>query len=83
MPPAPPTFSMMTCAPSVSDSLRPMMRPSTSVPPPAAKPTTMVTGRVGQVWAGGCAAAGTVRQMRAATKRASEEWRRHAGLHDR
>ena len=51
MPPAPPTFSMMTCWPSTSESFRPTMRPSTSVPPPAAKPTTMVTGRVGQLLA--------------------------------
>ncbi len=52
MPPAPPTFSITTCWPKVSDRRRPMMRPSTSVPPPAANGTTMVTGRFGQSSAG-------------------------------
>src|SRR5712691_2809518 len=51
IPPAPPTFSMTTCWPRTSDSRRPMMRPNTSVPPPAANGTTIVTGRVGQLWA--------------------------------
>jgi hypothetical protein len=54
MPPAPPTFSMITCWPRTSESRRPTMRPSTSVPPPAANGTTMVSGRLGQL----CATAG-------------------------
>src|SRR4029077_355864 len=37
--------------PSVSERRRPRMRPSTSVPPPGANGTTMVTGRAGQLWA--------------------------------
>src|SRR5512144_1265053 len=49
MPPAPPTFSMITCWPSTSDSRRPTIRPMTSVPPPAANGTTMVSGRAGQL----------------------------------
>ena len=44
MPPAPPTFSTITCWPSVSESLRATMRPSTSVPPPGANGTTMRHG---------------------------------------
>src|SRR5262249_47937312 len=50
MPPAPPTFSMITCWLRTSERRRPRMRPSTSVPPPAANGTTMVSGRAGQVW---------------------------------
>ena len=48
MPPAPPTFSMMTCWPSTSESRAPRMRATVSEALPAANGTTMVTGRVGQ-----------------------------------
>src|SRR5262249_16754484 len=47
--PAPPTFSMITCWARISESRRPTMRPSTSVPPPGANGTTMVSGRAGQL----------------------------------
>ena len=47
MPPAPPTFSITTCWPSISLIRAPTTRPSTSVGPPAANGITMVTGRVG------------------------------------
>ncbi len=61
MPPAPPTFSTMTCWLSTSDRRLAMTRPSTSVPPPAAKPTTMVTGRFGQFCAETVAIPATVK----------------------
>src|SRR3954470_1887184 len=60
MPPPPPTFSTITCWPSCSPRLVAMMRPTTSIGPPAAKGTTMVTGRAGQVCVGDvCASAGS------------------------
>src|SRR5215831_12870771 len=54
IPPAPATFSTITCWPRISDMRRAMMRPITSVPPPAPHGTTSVTVRVGQ----SCADAG-------------------------
>src|SRR6185295_2721547 len=48
MPPPPPTFSMITCCPSASDRPTARTRPAVSDELPAAKGTTMVTGRVGQ-----------------------------------
>src|SRR5438445_1641874 len=54
MPPAPPTFSMITGRPSTSESRGMRMRPSTSSAPPAANGITMVTGRDGH----SCATAG-------------------------
>src|SRR5712692_5604993 len=62
MPPAPPTFSTITCWPRVS--LRPdaRMRPIVSTGPPAANGTTMVSARrAGQ----SCARAGAVRTISA------------------
>src|SRR5690348_12474553 len=47
-PPAPPTFSITTCLPRVSDSRCASTRPLASTGPPAANGTTMVTGRAGQ-----------------------------------
>jgi hypothetical protein len=48
MPPPPPTFSMTTCCPSASEIPTAKTRPAVSDELPAAKGTTMVTGRVGQ-----------------------------------
>src|SRR6266568_6969384 len=48
MPPAPPTFSTITCWPKTSERRGARTRPRASAPPPAANGTTMVTGRVGQ-----------------------------------
>src|SRR5262245_7226613 len=45
--PAPGLFSTTNCWPSRSDSRWPTSRASTSVGPPAGKPTTSRTGRVG------------------------------------
>jgi hypothetical protein len=47
VPPAPATFSMMICWPSVRDMCSPTMRAVTSVGPPAAKGTIIVMGRSG------------------------------------
>ncbi len=47
MPPPPLMFSITTGWPSASPSAGASMRPSTSIGPPAANGTTMVTGRVG------------------------------------
>src|SRR4051812_38375619 len=72
LPPAPPRFSTMTGWPRRSDSAWAMMRAVTSVLPPAAKPTNILIGVVGQaVWA--CAAA-AVRAI--ANVNASENQRR-------
>src|SRR5262245_6175922 len=54
MPPAPPTFSMMICWPSVALIAGASTRATTSLGPPAANVTTRVNGRVGQ----SCAASG-------------------------
>src|SRR5262244_1707899 len=54
MPPAPPTFSMMTGLPSTSDRRGPTIRATTSSAPPGANGITMVIGFAGQ----SCAAAG-------------------------
>src|ERR1700722_13609473 len=54
MPPAPPTFSMMTRWPRISPRRAARMRPMMSTAPPATNGITMVTGRSGQF----CAAAG-------------------------
>src|SRR5262250_1143306 len=51
MPPAPPTFSMITCCPSASEIPTDRRRPAVSVELPAAKGTTMVGGRAGQLCA--------------------------------
>src|SRR5262245_33028280 len=56
MPPAPPTFSMMICWPSVSLMRAPRMRAMVSTGPPAAYGTTILIGRVGQL----CACAGAI-----------------------
>jgi hypothetical protein len=45
-----------------------MMRPRTSVPPPGANPTTMVTGRFGQLWA---ATGSTAAQTKAVATKAN------------
>src|SRR6266540_2540374 len=50
-PPAPARFSTTMLWPRYSASLLCMTRATVSVPPPGAKPTTMVTGRVGYVCA--------------------------------
>src|SRR5262245_3851127 len=63
MPPAPPMFSTTNCCPRISLTRCAMMRPSTSVVPPAAKGTTMVTGRDGQP----CEFAASVNAKRPAT----------------
>src|SRR5262249_29173969 len=49
MPPAPPTFSTITCCPITPEMAGPRMRPRTSMPLPAPNGITMVTGRAGQV----------------------------------
>src|SRR6516162_8155406 len=56
MPPAPVTFSTITCWPSSSDRRGASARAITSVAPPAPNGTTMVSGRDGQL----CAAAGAL-----------------------
>src|SRR5437762_11928241 len=63
MPPAPPTFSTITCWPKSSERRGVRIRAMTSDVPPAAAATTMVTGRVGQ----SCAAAGAAVTTTAAT----------------
>ena len=50
MPPAPPTFSMITGRRRISAMRAAMMRPTTSTPPAAENGMTMVIGRVGQSW---------------------------------
>jgi len=52
IPPAPLTFSTMTCWPRTSDSRAETMRAAVSLPLPAANGTTIVTG-----WFGHCPAA--------------------------
>src|SRR5512134_2211976 len=52
LPPAPDLLSVRTCWPTWSPSVFPMMRETVSVPPPGAKPTTVVIGRPGN---GACA----------------------------
>jgi hypothetical protein len=47
VPPAPTTFSTMSCCPSVRDMCSPRMRAMTSVVPPAANGTMTVIGRDG------------------------------------
>src|SRR5512147_1567595 len=47
VPPAPVTFSITICCPSVRDMCSATMRAMTSVGPPAAKGTIMVIGRSG------------------------------------
>src|SRR5262245_38817680 len=54
LPPAPALFSTTTACPMFSESFFAMMRAAVSVPPPGAKPTVSVTGRVGKL---ACAAA--------------------------
>src|SRR5512138_2492487 len=51
VPPAPARFSTTTCWPSCSESVFATMRAVVSVPPPGSKPTTVVIGFVGNVWA--------------------------------
>src|SRR5438552_11089197 len=63
MPPAPATLSTITCCPSNCDMRGEMMRATTSIGPPAANGTTMVTGRPGQ----SCAAAGDAAAAASAT----------------
>src|SRR5687767_4623019 len=48
LPPAPGRLSTVTGWPSASERRLAMMRDVVSVPPPGAKPTSMVIGRVGQ-----------------------------------
>src|ERR1043165_1849974 len=50
-PPAPARFSTTTCCPICSDSVLATMRAVVSVPPPGSKPTTVVRGFDGNVWA--------------------------------
>ena len=50
VPPAPATFSTTNCWPSALEKYSPVMRAITSVGPPAANGTMMVTGRVGYCW---------------------------------
>src|SRR5215211_6379597 len=50
LPPAPPTFSMMTGWPSNGRMRSAMMRATTSVDPPGGNGTTSVMVRAGQVW---------------------------------
>src|SRR5262249_2882012 len=57
MPPPPGILSTITCLPITSVRYCARMRPSMSTGPPAAKGTTMVTGRAGQSWACAPAAA--------------------------
>src|SRR5256885_14008154 len=47
-PPAPARFSTMMLCPMFSESFLTMMRAVMSAPPPGAKPTTMLTGRLGK-----------------------------------
>src|SRR5689334_7327912 len=54
---APPLFSMTTGWPHNSESFAPTARATTSVTPPAAAVTYMVTGLVGKVWASAAVAA--------------------------
>ena len=49
MPPAPPTFSTTTCCFKISPRRGAMPLPTTSVGPPAANGTIIVTGQVGQL----------------------------------
>src|SRR5713226_2103559 len=49
LPPAPALFSTRTCWPRLSPRFFCMMRATVSVPPPGANPTTIVTGRAGNV----------------------------------
>ena len=49
MPPAPPTFSTTICCFKISPKRGAMPLPTTSVGPPAANGTIIVTGRVGQL----------------------------------
>ncbi len=63
MPPAPGMLSTTSCWPSSSDIRGVMMRPTTSIGPPAANGTTIVTGRAGQ----SCADAPTVATVNAAS----------------
>ena len=49
MPPAPPTFSTTICCFKISPRRGAMPLPTTSVGPPAANGTIIVTGRVGQL----------------------------------
>src|SRR5215813_2271756 len=51
MPPAPPTFSTMTCWPNSSERRDARTRVRTSPAPPAASGTTIDNGRIGQLWA--------------------------------
>ena len=47
MPPAPPTFSITTFCPRIWPIRSAMIRPNTSIGPPAAAATTIVSGRLG------------------------------------
>src|SRR4030095_6591309 len=51
VPVAPGRFSTVTACPHHSDSLAPITRATSSVPPPGGKPTIMRTGFVGEVCA--------------------------------
>jgi hypothetical protein len=51
MPPAPPLLSTMTGCPSCFPNGSAMMRATTSVEPPGANGTIILTGRVGYAWA--------------------------------
>src|SRR5262249_52805640 len=60
VPPAPATFSMTICWPSVRDMCSLTMRAVTSVPPPAGNGTIMVIGRDGNGWADAASTPDTV-----------------------
>src|SRR6266545_3058791 len=51
LPLAPDRFSITTCCPSLADRSAARRRGGISIEPPAAKGTTMVIGREGQLWA--------------------------------
>src|SRR5258708_6980899 len=76
MPPAPPTFSMITRWPNTSPRRAARMRPMMSTAPPAANGITMVSGRSGQL----CARAGALAAAR--TTRAANMQALNGGLLD-
>ena len=64
MPPAPPKFSITICWPRISLMRAPIMRAMVSTGPPAAKGTTRLIGRAGQLCA--CAVVMTANEQTAA-----------------
>jgi hypothetical protein len=72
LPPAPARLSTTTFWPQIADNFSPTIRATTSVLPPAAKGTMMVTGRVGQ--AGWASAGADAASASAATSRPRRVW---------